>query len=115
MHELLYKDVCMSERGDVGRGDIDAYAAVAALFDAMSTPLRAALVHRLCAGEQTVGDLVEWTGRSQPLVSQHLRILRTARLVSGERRGREVVYSLTDEHVAHVLLDAFQHTQENHP
>ncbi|MEH3067904.1 MAG: metalloregulator ArsR/SmtB family transcription factor [Aeromicrobium erythreum] len=62
-------------------------------------------------GEQTVGDLVEWTGRSQPLVSQHLRILRTARLVSGERRGREVVYSLTDEHVAHVLLDAFQHTR----
>lgn len=96
-------------------GDVAAYDAVAALFDAMSTPLRAALVHRLCEGEQTVGQLVEWTGRSQPLVSQHLRILRTAHLVAGERRGREVVYSLTDEHVAHVLLDAFHHTQENHP
>ncbi|MEH3067905.1 MAG: hypothetical protein PGN15_07540 [Aeromicrobium erythreum] len=42
----------MSERRDAGRGDIDAYASVAALFDAMSTPLRAALVHRLCAGSR---------------------------------------------------------------
>lgn len=99
----------MSEEGVLGQ-----YEAVAALFDAMSTPLRAGIVHRLCQGEQTVGQLVEWTGRSQPLVSQHLRLLRAANLVLTERRGREVVYSLTDEHVAHVLLDAFQHTQEDH-
>lgn len=97
------------------QSDVSAYYAVAALFDAMSTPLRAAIVHRLCDGEQTVSELVEWTGRSQPLVSQHLRILRNAKLVTGDRRGREVVYSLTDEHVAHVLLDAFHHTQEDHP
>ena len=89
------------------------YREVSDLFGALSSPVRGAVVHRLSEGEQTVGQLVEWSGLSQPLVSQHLRVLRGARLVTSERRGREVVYALTDEHVAHVFLDAFHHTQEH--
>ena len=49
---------------------------------------------------------------SQPLVSQHLRILRGARLVGVERHGREAVYSLTDHHVAHIVVDAVNHSKE---
>ena len=92
---------------------VDGYRAVGELFSALSSPARAALVHRLTDGEQTVGGLVQALGLSQPLVSQHLRVLREARLVVTERRGREVAYSLADEHVAHVFLDAFHHTEEN--
>lgn len=33
-------------------------------------------------------------------------------LVSVERRGREAIYSLSDDHVAHIILDAMAHTQE---
>ena len=68
----------------------------------------------LTDGEQTVSSLVDVLGLSQPLVSQHLRVLRSARLVTTERHGREIAYSLSDDHVAHVFLDAFHHTQENH-
>ncbi len=108
MQTFAYHDVCMSD-ADLS----DRYRPVSELFGALSSPVRAAVVHRLSEGEQTVGQLVEWSGLSQPLVSQHLRVLRGARLVTSERRGREVVYALTDEHVTHVFLDAFHHTQEH--
>lgn len=97
-----------------GRDILAEYSSVSDVFGALSSPVRAAIVHRLTGGEQTVSNLVDALGLSQPLVSQHLRVLRGARLVATERRGREVVYSLADEHVAHVFLDAFHHTQENH-
>jgi ArsR family transcriptional regulator len=42
-------------------------------------------------------------------VSQHLRVLRAARLVQTRRRGREIAYSLGDEHVAHIVHDAVVH------
>jgi len=88
------------------------YSDVSDMFGALSSPVRAAIVHRLAEGEQTVGHLVSELGLSQPLVSQHLKVLRGARLVTSERRGREVAYSLVDEHVAHVFLDAYHHTKE---
>lgn len=91
---------------------LDDYRAVGELFAALSSPARAALVHLLTEGEQTVSALVESLGLSQPLISQHLRVLRSAGLVVTERRGRQIAYSLADEHVAHVFLDAFHHTEE---
>jgi DNA-binding transcriptional ArsR family regulator len=97
-----------------GRDILAEYSSVSDVFGALSSPVRAAIVHRLTDGEQTVSNLVDALGLSQPLVSQHLRVLRSSRLVTTERRGREVAYSLADDHVAHVFLDAFHHTQENH-
>ncbi len=110
MHICIYHYVCMSDHLDIPT----AYSAVSEVFGALSSPVRAAIVHRLTEGEHTVTQLVDALGLSQPLVSQHLRVLRGARLVTSERRGREVSYALVDEHVAHVFLDALNHTQENH-
>jgi DNA-binding transcriptional ArsR family regulator len=59
-----------------------------------------------------VHELVERLEMSQPLVSQHLRVLRGARLVGVERHGREAVYSLIDHHVAHIVADAVNHAKE---
>ncbi len=88
------------------------FEGVAELFKVLSSPVRARIVHALAGGPVAVHDLVEALDLSQSLVSQHLRILRGARLVATERRGREVVYALSDEHVAHVLLDALHHIEE---
>ena len=57
-------------------------------------------------------ELVEKLGAPQPLVSQHLRVLRGAGVVRGARRGREIAYSLVDEHVAHIVADAVSHARE---
>jgi DNA-binding transcriptional ArsR family regulator len=46
-------------------------------------------------------------------VSQHLRTLRTAGLVTVARHGREAEYSLADAHVAHIVADAVTHTLED--
>lgn len=85
---------------------------VAELFSVLSASARCAILHRLAAGPGAVHELVEDLGISQTLTSQHLRILRAARLVETDRVGREVRYRLADKHVAHIVSDALIHTEE---
>lgn len=87
----------------------------AELFKALATPSRLQILLVLSQGPATVSAVVEQTGLSQPLVSQHLKLLRGLDLVKVERRGRSAVYSLSDAHVAHVIDDAMAHTQEETP
>jgi DNA-binding transcriptional ArsR family regulator len=88
------------------------YGPVTEVFAALASPLRAAIVHRLTVRDHTVANLVEALGASQPLVSQHLGRLRNAGLVEGERHGRQIVYRIADQHVAHIFLDAYEHSAE---
>jgi ArsR family transcriptional regulator len=88
------------------------FDSTADLFKALSSPLRLAIVHQVHEEPKCVHELVELLGVSQPLVSQHLRVLRAARVVHGERRGREIAYVLTDHHIGHIVSDALAHTQE---
>lgn len=90
----------------------DAYAAAGELLRALASPLRIGIVTQLAGGPRCVHELVETLGVAQPLVSQHLRVLRSAGVVRGVRRGREIAYSLTDEHVAHIVADAVSHAGE---
>ncbi|MFP5283109.1 MAG: ArsR/SmtB family transcription factor [Actinomycetes bacterium] len=84
------------------------------LFRALGTPARVAIL-RLLAAPSSVSRLVEQTGLSQPLVSQHLRVLRGAGVVRVERNGREAIYSVTDAHITHVVEDAVAHALETPP
>ncbi|MEE1622888.1 ArsR/SmtB family transcription factor [Zafaria sp. J156] len=85
------------------------------LLRALTAPVRLALIVELEAGARCVHELVEAVGVSQSLVSQHLRVLRGAGLVTPSRRGREVAYQLTDDHVAHIVRDAIRHVEEERP
>ena len=88
------------------------YEPASELFRILSAPLRLAIIDRLTSGPAAVHDLVAASGESQPLISQHLRVLRAAKLIRVQTYGRERVYSLTDEHVAHIVTDAIRHTGE---
>jgi DNA-binding transcriptional ArsR family regulator len=88
---------------------------VAELFKALGTVSRLRILTSLARGEGSVSSLVEATGLSQPLVSQHLRVLRSINLVTVSRSGREAFYALTDDHVAHVIDDAVAHAVEASP
>jgi DNA-binding transcriptional ArsR family regulator len=90
------------------------YEAAGELLRALAAPIRIAIVVELGAGPKCVHELVESTGAPQPLVSQHLRVLRGAGVVKGARRGREIEYSLIDEHIAHIVADAVSHAREPH-
>jgi len=61
------------------------------------------IVEALFSGPKTVGELAGKTKQSQPLVSQHLRVLKETGLVQDERRGQEVLYTLNAEHTIHLL------------
>jgi len=61
------------------------------------------IVEALFTGPKTVSELARKTKLSQPLVSQHLRVLKEAGLVQDERQGQEVLYTLNAEHTIRLL------------
>ena len=93
---------------------LEAITETADLFKALATPSRLKMLLVLTHREATVTHIVEATGLSQPLVSQHLKFLRGLHLVGVNRIGREAYYSLKDDHVAHIIVDAIAHTIEAH-
>jgi DNA-binding transcriptional ArsR family regulator len=97
----------------------DVLAGAADLLKALASPVRLAAVVELSAGSRCVHELqtaLEASGReiSQPLLSQHLKVLREAGLVTTTRRGTEITYQLADAHVGHIVNDAIRHSQEEH-
>jgi ArsR family transcriptional regulator, zinc-responsive transcriptional repressor len=87
-------------------------AAAGELLRALAAPVRIAIVLQLRESERCVHELVGALEVTQPLISQHLRVLKAAGVVAGERHGREVVYRLVDEHLAHIVMDAVAHAEE---
>lgn len=55
------------------------------------------------SGGMSVGELVKATGRTQPLVSHHLRILRECGLVTAERKGRKAIYRIRTKPIRRAL------------
>lgn len=84
------------------------------LLRALASELRMKIVVELAHGPLFVKELVARLGVSQPLVSQHLRILRSAGAVRAERRNGGSRYALIDTHLAHIVLDALEHVHERH-
>jgi ArsR family transcriptional regulator len=82
------------------------------LLRALAAPVRIEIVLQLLQSGRCVHELVGALGVSQPLISQHLRVLKSAGVVRGERTGREVLYELVDDHLARIVLDALEHAQE---
>jgi DNA-binding transcriptional ArsR family regulator len=65
----------------------------------LASPKRLAILHRLAASPVEVGRLAAELGLSQPNVSQHLAVMRSAGIVESERDGREVRYRVSDPDV----------------
>jgi DNA-binding transcriptional ArsR family regulator len=82
------------------------------LLRALAAPIRIAIVLQLRESPHCVHELVDALAVPQPLVSQHLRILKAAGVVAGSRSGREVHYRLVDHHLAEIVLAAVAHAAE---
>lgn len=66
---------------------------VADVMRTLSDPTRMAIFERIARqGEASVAELTSYAGVSQPAVSQHLKVLLDARMVSGRREGRNTFY-----------------------
>ncbi len=84
---------------------------VATTLQALATPSRLLILATLQNGPATVGELAETIGMEQSAVSHQLRLLRNLGLVDGERSGRNISYSLYDDHVAELLEQAIYHAE----
>lgn len=85
---------------------------LAETFRLLGDPTRLRILLHCLSGAQSVGEIADSLALSQSLVSHHLRLLRGARLVRGERRARQVFYVLADEHVSTMLADMASHVAE---
>ena len=99
--------------GRTSRSEVtpDVAVRVADAMQALSTPSRVLILAQLRERSHSVSELVDAVGMEQSAVSHQLRLLRDIGLVVGERRGRRVVYSLYDEHVAALIDQAVGHIE----
>jgi ArsR family transcriptional regulator len=90
---------------------LDARAAghLADLFGALSDASRVRILTALMQAEQSVSGLAALVGISESAVSHHLRGLRQMRLVRPRKAGRQVFYSLDDDHIRDLLQRGLDH------
>src|SRR5579872_1907285 len=75
------------------------YELLAVLGKALSSPVRLELLDILSQGPRTVESLSKEVGQSIANTSQHLQVLRSARLIDAERKGVFISYSIADPQV----------------
>lgn len=93
------------------RLDEDSAAYLAELFRALSDASRVRIVSALVEGEMNVSALADAVGISESAVSHHLRGLRQMRLVRGRKEGRQVFYSLDDDHIEALFRLGLDHVR----
>ena len=98
-------------RARIRIGD-DQVVELAEMFRLMSDPTRLKIILACLDAPAAVGEMAERLGISASLVSHHLRLLRAARLLGAERRGRQVFYVVGDQHIRSMLSDMVDHVAE---
>lgn len=82
------------------------------IFKALGDPPRLRLLAVLAQGELCVSEIAEIDDDGLSTVSQRLRVLRAADLVSRRREGQHILYGLADAHIAELISNALAHAQE---
>jgi len=90
----------------------DQVVELAEMFRLMSDPTRLRIILACLDAPVSVGDMADGLGLSASLVSHHLRLLRAARLLQADRRGRQVFYVVGDSHIRSMLTDMVDHVAE---
>ena len=86
---------------------------LADLFKMFGDSTRAKILQCLQIRDLNVGEIADVLGMSVSAVSHQLRVLRGAKLVRGTKEGKEVKYSLDDDHVTKILECGLAHVNES--
>ncbi len=92
--------------------DDDELIEMAELFKVFGDSTRIKILTILLDGEKCVQEITDAAGSTQSAVSHQLRILKQARLVRNRRQGKQICYSLADDHVKTILGMAREHLEE---
>ena len=85
---------------------------LADFFKTFGDTTRVKILYALMEQDHCVADLAEAIGATQSAVSHQLRTLKQSRLVRAKREGKNVVYSLSDDHVHSILDQGMTHICE---
>ncbi len=85
---------------------------LAELFKVFGDSTRTKILYALFEAELCVCDIATLTGMTVSAISHQLRILRQTKLVKVRKSGKEVYYSLADEHVELIFKMAIEHINE---
>ncbi len=118
-HEVGAMD-CITEQPNTSPGSIrrmlpddETIYELADLFKMFGDPTRAKILGCLQIRDLYVGEIAEALGMSVSAVSHQLRVLRGAKLVKGTKEGKEVKYSLDDDHVTKIMEYGLTHVNED--
>ena len=107
---IIYSDITMSKPYTL---DEKTASYLAEFFSALSDPSRVRIIFALTHGEMNVGTLADIVGISESAVSHQLRGLRHMHMVRARKDGRQVYYSLDDEHVTDLFQLGLEHIQHS--
>lgn len=96
-----------------GMPDEDLLVDIAELFKVFGDSTRAKILAGLSVSEMCVACISEALGMSVSAVSHQLRILRQFKLVKTRRAGKEIYYSLDDDHIGRIFNMALEHVTEH--
>lgn len=88
------------------------YKDLSELFKMFSNPTRLRIFTALSIKELRVDDLSEIVGLSHSAISHQLSSLRKLNLVKSRRDGKNIYYSLADDHVMQIFMQALEHIRE---
>ncbi len=86
---------------------------LAELFKCFGDSTRVRILCVLLQGEFCVGDIAEALNMTQSAVSHQLKLLKQAKLIAGKREGKQILYSLADDHVRSIINIGLEHIEEN--
>ena len=92
--------------------DEDQMFDLAELFKVFGDSTRIRILFALFDSERSVGEIAELLNMTQYAVSHQLNILRQSKLVEARRDGKQIFYSLADEHVHTIIQVGREHIEE---
>lgn len=93
-------------------GEVENFQELSEIFKLFADETRLKIICSLLNKELCVYDLCELLQLNQSTVSHQLKLLRNSKLVKYRREGKQVFYSLDDEHVEQIIQMALKHTKE---
>ena len=82
---------------------LDGLEQAAECLRTLAHPMRLRIVQMLLQDRYTVGELAEACGIPSHMASEHLRLMQRCQLLSSQREGRQVFYTVTESHLEDIM------------
>ena len=109
-HSHVHSEAVDKKRGEMP--DIETLYDLSDFFKVLGDTTRVSILFALDGAPMCVCDIAELLGMTKSAVSHQLKVLRSNNLVSYRKSGKNVFYSLADEHVSDIIEKALEHINE---